>query len=119
MNPQATLATLVKPGNPQTAAIDKRHGAGDHVYGVLTSEIGKLQKRIKTDHALAMALWRTRNAEARLLALRIADPKKVTRDDVDRPGLIRGAAVRCHRNDGRRAPSGTPGRRACHRVCRP
>ena len=84
LNTQEILATLKKLGRPQTAAIYKRHGSGDNVFGALTSEIGKLQKTIKVDHALAMELWKTGNAEARILALQIADPGKLTRADADR-----------------------------------
>src|SRR4029450_6712281 len=92
MNAQAVLATLKRLGKPQTAAIYKRHGSGDNVFGVLTSEIAKLQKKIKVDHALAMELWKTRNAEARVLALQVADPEKLTRSDAD--GLIQDGPAR-------------------------
>jgi len=84
MDAQEVLATLKKLGRPQTAAIYRRHGAGDDVCGVLTSEIGKLKKKIKVDHALAQELWRTGNAEARMLALQVADPARVTKSDADR-----------------------------------
>jgi 3-methyladenine DNA glycosylase AlkD len=84
MNAKEVLATLKKAGKPQTAAIYKRHGAGDNVFGVLTSEIGKLQKKIKIDHALAMELWKTGNAEARILALQVADPEQITKADAER-----------------------------------
>ena len=84
MNAQEILSTLEKLGKPQTAAIYRRHGAGDNVFGVLTSEIGKLQKKIKVDHALALELWKTKNAEARILALQVADPEKLTRSEADR-----------------------------------
>lgn len=86
------LATLSKLGKPQTATIYKRYGSGDNVFGVLTSEIGKLQKKIKTDHALAMQLWKTGNAEARALALQVADPVKITRHEADR--LLKDGPVR-------------------------
>ena len=84
MNAQEILTTLKKLGKPQTAAIYKRHGSGDNVFGTLTSEIVKLQKKIKVDHVLAMELWKTGNAEARVLALQVADPAKLTRADADR-----------------------------------
>ena len=84
MNAQEVVATLRKLGKPQTAAIYKRHGSGDDVCGVLTSDITKLQKKIRIDHALAMELWKTGNAEARILALLIADPAKLTRRDANR-----------------------------------
>lgn len=83
MTTQVILATLEKLGKPQTAAIYRRHGSGDEVFGVLTSEIAKLQKKIKVDHPLAMDLWKTGNAEARILALQVADPQKLTRADAD------------------------------------
>jgi 3-methyladenine DNA glycosylase AlkD len=86
------LPTLKKLGKPQTAAIYKRHGSGDNVFGVLTSEIAKLQKKIKVDHALAMELWKTGNAEARVLALQVADPEKLTRPVADR--LVKDGPVR-------------------------
>ena len=92
MNAHEILATLKKLGKPQTAAIYRRHGAGDNVFGVLTSEIAKLQKKIKVDHTLAMELWKTGNAEARVLALLVADPEKLTRGDADR--LLKEGPVR-------------------------
>jgi len=92
MNAQEILTTLRKLGKPQTAAIYKRHGSGDNVFGVLTSEIARIQKKIKVDHALAMELWKTGNAEARILALQVADPEKLTRGDAD--GLVKDGPVR-------------------------
>jgi len=50
------LSVLKKAGKPQTAAIYKHYGTGDNVFGTLTSEIGKLQKKITVDHALALEL---------------------------------------------------------------
>jgi hypothetical protein len=92
MNAKQILTTLKKLGKPQTAAIYKRHGSGDNVFGVLTSEIAKLQKKIKVDHALALELWQTGNAEARVLALLIADPDKLSRADAE--GLVKDGPVR-------------------------
>jgi len=77
------MAQLEKLGKPQTAAIYKRHGGGDNVFGVLTSELVKVQKKIKRDHALALRLWKTGNGEARILALLVADPEKLTVAEAD------------------------------------
>lgn len=68
MNAQEVLAVLRKLGRPQTAAIYKRHGSGDNVFGVLTSELAKIRKNIGVNHAFAMELWKTGNAEALVLA---------------------------------------------------
>ena len=92
MNTEEVLATLKKLGKPQTAAIYRRYGTGEQVFGVLTSEIAKLQRKIKVNHALAMELWKTGNAEARVLALQIADPENLTRSDAE--GLIQDGPVR-------------------------
>jgi len=92
MNADAVLAALKALGKPQTAAIYKRHGSGDDVFGVLTSELQKLKKKLKVDHALAMELWSAGNAEARILALLIADPAKLSRADAE--ALIQAGPVR-------------------------
>lgn len=92
MSAQAIVATLRKLGKPQTAAIYKRHGSGENVWGVLTSEIVKIKKKIKVDTTLAKELWSTGNAEARILALLISDPSKLSRTDAD--GLLRDGPVR-------------------------
>lgn len=84
MNSSEVLATLKKLGKPQTAAIYRRQGSGDNVFGVLTSDIAKLGKKIKRDDALARELWKTGNAEARILALQISDPANLTRRVADK-----------------------------------
>lgn len=84
MTASEILTALNKLGKPQTAAIYKRHGSGENVFGVLTSEIAKLQKKFKLNHTLAMELWETGNAEARILALQLLDPEKLTRAVADR-----------------------------------
>ena len=84
MNVQEILATLKKAGKPQTAAIYKHHGSGDNVFGVLTSDIAKLRKKIKVDHVLAAELWKTGNAEARILSLQVSDPNRLTQADANR-----------------------------------
>jgi 3-methyladenine DNA glycosylase AlkD len=92
MTAKEVLSKLEKLGKPQTAAIYKRHGAGDNVFGVLTSDISKIQKQIKNDHAFAMDLWKTGNAEARVIAMQIADPAKVTKPEAD--GFVKDGPIR-------------------------
>ena len=48
MNAQEVLATFKTLGKPQTAAIYKRHGLGDNVFGVLSSEVAKISKRSRS-----------------------------------------------------------------------
>ncbi|MBV1857885.1 MAG: DNA alkylation repair protein [Nannocystaceae bacterium] len=64
-------------------------GAGKHVFGVKLGELRKLAKRIKQDHRLAMALWKTKNVDARLLAILVLDVKTLTSKQLDR--MVRAA----------------------------
>ncbi len=61
-----------------------KNGAGKHVFGVKLGEVRKIAKRIKTDHALAVGLWKTKNVDARLLAILILDVDKLTSKQLDR-----------------------------------
>jgi 3-methyladenine DNA glycosylase AlkD len=48
-------------------------------FGVPMGTLLSLQKRLGTDHALAVALWESGWYEARLLAALVGDPERVTR----------------------------------------
>ncbi|HET9262774.1 MAG TPA: DNA alkylation repair protein [Vicinamibacterales bacterium] len=70
------LAELEALGTEQNRKIYRRHAADPNydTYGVSFANLYALQKRIRTDHALALALWPTGKADARIMALFIADP---------------------------------------------
>src|SRR5438045_4088194 len=75
MTAAETLKELEKNGSEQTRKTYARHGiTGVPVYGVSYALLGKLTKRIKTDHALARQLWDSGVHDARILALMVADP---------------------------------------------
>jgi 3-methyladenine DNA glycosylase AlkD len=80
---QETLQQLESLGTEQNRKIYRRHGVGENAYGVSFANLEKLRKAIKKDHALAMQLWATGNHDARILATMIADPKKMTSEDLD------------------------------------
>jgi 3-methyladenine DNA glycosylase AlkD len=65
-------------GTEQNRKVYRRHGVGDNMYGVSYANLGKLAKKIKRDHALALALWESGNHDARVLATMIADPGQFT-----------------------------------------
>lgn len=65
-----------------------KNGAGKHLFGVKLGELRKVAKRIKTDHPLAMALWKTKNVDARLVAILTLDLNKLTSKQLDR--MVRG-----------------------------
>src|SRR5688572_2315747 len=43
-------------------------GAVDNQFGVSRGDVRKLANKIKTNHELALALWKTRNIDAQFLA---------------------------------------------------
>jgi 3-methyladenine DNA glycosylase AlkD len=78
------MAALEAAGSAQTRATYLRHGAPEPLFGVNAPTHKALLKRIGVDHALARALWDTGNFDARMLALRVADPGAMSRADLDR-----------------------------------
>lgn len=75
MTAKEVLSELEALGTEQNRKIYRRHSAGERIYGVSFANLGKLQKRIKRDHALAIDLWASGYFEARVLAAQIADPE--------------------------------------------
>lgn len=74
------MSFLKDHGNEQTKKVLKRHGAKEPFFGVKVSDLKVLQKKIKTDHRLALELFQTGNSDAMYLAALIADPKQLTPD---------------------------------------
>jgi 3-methyladenine DNA glycosylase AlkD len=78
------MATLEQYGNEQTRNTWARHGAQGPMFGVKLGDLAKLVTRIGVDHELAMELWNTGNADARTLAVKVADPARMSEADLDR-----------------------------------
>ena len=78
------LAQLEALGNEKVRAQNSKNGAGDNQFGVRLGDIRKLATKIKTNHALAVALWETGNIDARLLAILLINPKNLSGDELDR-----------------------------------
>lgn len=89
MTIKEALAKLEALGNEKVRAHNTKHGAGGNQFGVRLGDIRKLAKEIKTDHGLALALWKTGNIDARLLAVLLLEPKKLSSHEMDR--LVRSA----------------------------
>ncbi len=70
----SVMEQLEAAGTAQNRKVYARHGAAEPMFGVSYAELGRIAKPIKTDHALAWQLWDTGNHDARVLALRVADP---------------------------------------------
>jgi len=78
------MAALEKAGSAQTRKTFMRHGAAEPMFGVSFATLKTLLKRIRVDHGLALALWDTGNFDARNLAVKIADPARMSPSDLDR-----------------------------------
>lgn len=78
MNATDLLNELESLGSEQTRKTYGRHGVTGPMFGVSYANLEKLRKRIKLDHELAAALWESGNHDARVLAMKIADPAQAT-----------------------------------------
>src|SRR5436190_21300806 len=76
------LAQLKKLGGEQTKKTFLRHGAKEPLFGVKVADLKVLQKKIKTDHALALELYKSGNSDAMYLAGLVADPAAFTKADL-------------------------------------
>lgn len=81
---EAVMAQLEAAGKEQTRRIYLRHGAREPLFGVSYAVLGRLAKKIGTDHALALDLWATGNHDARELAAKIADGSEISEDEARR-----------------------------------
>jgi 3-methyladenine DNA glycosylase AlkD len=85
------LAQLKALGDEKVRAMHKKAGAKDNVFGVKMGDIRKIAAKIKSDHKLALALWKSGNIDAKLLALLIIKPKELSRDELD--GMARSVEI--------------------------
>jgi len=84
MNSDEVLTLLKQKSNPGYLAGMKRFGINcDHALGIPIPELRKLAKGIKSDHHLALALWKTNLHEARIFASLIDDPALVTEEQIN------------------------------------
>jgi 3-methyladenine DNA glycosylase AlkD len=88
---EETLAQLKAFSNESVRTRNKKHGAGDNQFGVQLGDIRKIAKSIKINEPLAFALWDTENMDARLLAILLIKPAKISRDKLDQ--MVRSAGV--------------------------
>jgi 3-methyladenine DNA glycosylase AlkD len=84
MTLEEVMAKLESLGNSATKSTYIKHGAKEPLFGVKVGDLKPLQKKIKKDHELSLALFDTGNADARYLAGLIADESKMTRKDLKR-----------------------------------
>lgn len=73
------IAELKSLGNESYKRIFLNHGAKEPIFGVKIEYLKKIQKRVKKDHSLALALYDTGISDAQYLAALISDPEKFTK----------------------------------------
>jgi 3-methyladenine DNA glycosylase AlkD len=71
-------------GNGKMRAQNFKRGAGDNQFGVKLGDIRKLADKIKTNHELALALWKTGNIDAQFLATLLINVSLLSADEMER-----------------------------------
>src|SRR5688572_10341404 len=80
----SVMAWIRETGSPKTRSGMVRYGLPtEHAAGIAVGVLRKEAKRIGPDHALAMALWKTRSYEAQLLAAMLGEPDRLTAAQMD------------------------------------
>ncbi|XZE45184.1 DNA alkylation repair protein [Pirellulaceae bacterium SH467] len=84
MTAEEIVAHLKKLGNEGTARVLRNHGAHDPCLGVKIGDLKPLQKQLKRDYSLSLALYDTGIYDAMYLAGLIADAEQMTKSDLAR-----------------------------------
>jgi len=79
-----TLKQLKALGNEAMRKQNAKWGAGDNQFGVQRGDLRKLANKIKTNHELALSLWKTGNLDAQFLATLVINVKLLSADELDR-----------------------------------
>ena len=72
------LVELEEAGTVQNRKVYPRHGAAEPMFGVSYQDLNRIGKPLRREHDLAIDLWQSGYHDARVLALRIADPGKTS-----------------------------------------
>jgi len=82
MNLDEIITQLRQMGNDSTKNTFLKHGAQEPFFGVKVEDLKKIQKKVKFDHELSLALYRTGNSDAMYLAGLVAEPDKMTKTEL-------------------------------------
>ena len=84
MSVEEVLRQLKSMGDEKTRAHNAKNGAGDNQFGVKRGDLRKLADKIKTNHELALALWKTGNIDAQQLATLLIKVDLLSADELER-----------------------------------
>ncbi|MGL4364842.1 MAG: DNA alkylation repair protein [Bacteroidales bacterium] len=76
------MTQLEALGSEQTKKTWMRHGAKEPYFGVKIGDMKPIQKKVKENYAISMELYDTGNSDAMYLAGLIAEPKKMSKEDL-------------------------------------
>ena len=82
MTSKEILKKLEQVGSKSTANVLMKHGAKNPCYGVKVEELKKIQKQVKTNHALAMELFNSGVFDAMYLAGLVMDGAEMTKKEL-------------------------------------
>jgi 3-methyladenine DNA glycosylase AlkD len=82
MSLKEVMSELKRLGNEQQKKTFLRHGAREPFFGVKIADLKLIQKKIKRDYELSLALYDTGNSDAMYLAGLISDPDRMTKADL-------------------------------------
>lgn len=82
MSLKETLEQLKAQSDEKTRKYNTKNGV-DNQYGVKLGDIRKIAKKIKTNHSLALELWKTEIFDCQMLAMLIIKPTELTIDELD------------------------------------
>lgn len=83
MTTAKVLKELKALGDDKRRAFNAKNGVNDDQFGVPMGDIRSVAKKLKSDHALGLELWKTGNFEARLVAALIMKPKNLSASELD------------------------------------
>lgn len=72
------MGQLESWGNPTRRKFNVQNGAGENQFGVTLGNLRAYAKKIKRNHALAMELWSSGNADAMILATMLMNPDEIS-----------------------------------------
>lgn len=82
MTAEEIITELKKLGSEQTKKVFVNHGASEPFYGVKVGDMKQIQKKVKKNHELALELFDTGILDAMYLAGLIAEPKRMTKKEL-------------------------------------
>lgn len=84
MTLENALGELESLGDAAVRAQNARSGAGDNQFGVKRGDLRVLANKIKTNHDLALSLWKSGNIDAQFLATLLVQVDRLSADELER-----------------------------------